>query len=379
MTSPARILHVVESLDDGAVENWLMRMLRHARGRSVPLDWTFYCALPGTGRLDEEARTLGAAVVHSPVGLGRTRPFVSALRAELRRGAYDVLHGHHDLVSAVYLSAAVGLPLRRRIVHAHNPDEDVPTRSAAKASILRPTLRCICLSLADRIVGNSQHTLDTFLAGRPRRANRDLVHYYGVDRAPFAHAGEIRGRMRRDLGIRDDARLMLFAGRMVPEKNPVFAVDVLAELRRRDASIVGVFAGRGSLDDAVKARARAHGLNGAFAHLGWRADVPGLMAMADWFILPHPEHPMEGFGLAVVEAQLAGLRLLLSKGVADDPLLPTARVARLPLAAGAAAWADAAETLFSGPAPAATDAQAALGRSEMDMDRALAALLAIHA
>jgi len=72
------------------------------------------------------------------------------------------------------------------------------------------------------------------------------------------------------------------------------------------------------------------GLGAAFRHLGWRNDVPEIMRCCDWFILPHPEHPMEGFGLAVVEAQLAGLRMLISTGVPDDPLLPTASCARLP-------------------------------------------------
>ena len=40
-----KVLHIVENLHRGAVENWLIRMLRHARQRSVALDWTFYCAM----------------------------------------------------------------------------------------------------------------------------------------------------------------------------------------------------------------------------------------------------------------------------------------------------------------------------------------------
>lgn len=38
-----RILHIVESLDRGAVENWLIRMLGHARKRGIGVDWSFYC------------------------------------------------------------------------------------------------------------------------------------------------------------------------------------------------------------------------------------------------------------------------------------------------------------------------------------------------
>ncbi|PYR31617.1 MAG: hypothetical protein DMF90_25285 [Acidobacteria bacterium] len=102
-------------------------MLRHARSQGTSLDWTFYCVVGHHGSLDEEARSLGAQVVHSPVPLRRKAAFIRALRTELRRGGYDVLHCHHDLVSAVYLLASAGLKLRRRIVHVHNADETVPT------------------------------------------------------------------------------------------------------------------------------------------------------------------------------------------------------------------------------------------------------------
>src|SRR2546427_8819648 len=112
--SQGRVLHIVENLDGGTVENWLLRMLRHARRRSVDVDWSFYCALGQSGVMDNEAQALGARVIHSPVPIGRKRDFVRALRAELRRGNYDVLHCHHDIVSAVYLMAASGMPIRRR-------------------------------------------------------------------------------------------------------------------------------------------------------------------------------------------------------------------------------------------------------------------------
>jgi glycosyltransferase involved in cell wall biosynthesis len=113
--------------------------------------------------------------------------------------------------------------------------------------------------------------------------------------------------------------------------------------------------------------------------VGWRSDLAEVMCASDLFILPHVEAALEGFGLAVLEAQLAGLRLLLSEGVADDPLLPTAIFRRLPLSSGAAAWARAGLELLHGPAPSRPAAAEALHRSPMDMSRALDELLALHA
>ena len=373
-----KVLHVVENLDRSAVESWLLRMLRHAKSRNVSLDWTFYCTLGEPGRLDEAVRDAGARVVRSPVPIAQKTAFVRALRAELKRGRYDVLHAHHDLVSAVYLLAAAGLPIRRRIVHVHNQDEALPTPRAIKRAVFTWAFRHTCLLLADRIVGISKHTLSTFVKSRAR-PGVDVVHYYGIAAGPYECVQADRVAFRRGLAVDEHARILLFAGRLVPEKNPLFVVEVLAELHKLDPKIVGVFAGSGSLEGAVRQRAAELGIEPHCRHLGWRDDIPAIMACSDCFILPHPEQPKEGFGIAVVEAQLAGLPLLLSTGIPDDPLLPTARFSRLPLSAGPAAWATAAAELMAGPAPSRAEAAAALKASPMDLDRALQGLIALHA
>jgi glycosyltransferase involved in cell wall biosynthesis len=373
-----KVLHIIEKLERGAVETWLMRMLVHARKREIKVDWTFYCILEQPGVMDDTARALGARVVHSPVPIARKAKFVRTLRTELRRGDYDVLHCHHDIVSAVYLLAASGMKIRRRIVHVHNADEALLTPSRLKQRLYREPMRQVCLFMADRIVGISNHTLDTFLAGRARRPERDSVQYYGLDPTPFENVAADRVGFRRQLGLPQDAFILLFGGRLVPEKNPVFVVDVLANLRCIDPRAVAVFAGAGSLEMEVLARARELGVEDSVRLLGWRNDLPEIMSCSDWFMLPHPEHPMEGFGLAVVEAQLAGLRMLLSRGVPDDPLLPTACFRHLPLSSGAEAWAIAALELLEGSAPSRAAALAALRGSPMNMDQALHGLLALH-
>ena len=353
-------------------------MLEHARKRELEVDWTFYCILGNPGAMDNKVRALGARVIHSPVPIVRKGKFVRALRMELRRGEYDVLHCHHDIMSAVYLLAALGIRIRRRIVHLHNADETVLTPSRVKQHLYREPLRQVCLFMADYIVGISNHTLDTFLAGRARRPERDVVHYYGLDPAPFENVVADRAAFRRQLDLPGDALILLFGGRLVPEKNPVFAVDVLAKLRCIEPRAVAVFAGAGSQEPDVLLRARDLGVENSIRLLGWRNDMPEVMSCSDWFILPHPEHPVEGFGMAIVEAQLAGLRMLLSSGILDDPLMRTASYRRLALSDEPEMWAKAAMELFQCSAPSRVDALAALSQSPMNMDRALKGLLGLH-
>jgi glycosyltransferase involved in cell wall biosynthesis len=371
------VLHIVENLDRGAVENWLVRMFRHGKTKGFDLDWTFYCTLGREGALDAEVRAFGGRIVYSSVPIGKKFDFTRALRRELKRRRYDVLHCHHDVVSAIYLAASAGLPIRRRVVHVHNADENLLTPSRWKQKLLREPMRRICLGMADQIVGISQHTLDTFLRGRKRRPCKDKVHYYGIDPSPFRKAKIDRAAFRKSLGLSEDVLLLLFAGRMVPEKNPLFAVEVLSELKRLRPNVAGIFVGRGSAEKAVAARAEQLGLREAFRSLGWRSNVPEIMCSCDWFILPRPESTTEGLGIAVIEAQLAGLRLLLSRSVADDPLLPTACFKRLSLTEGPAAWARVAVKLLDS-LPSKDDALRALQDSPFDMDFAFQRLAHLH-
>jgi glycosyltransferase involved in cell wall biosynthesis len=373
-----KVIHIVENLDRGATETWLVRMLRFAAAKGVRLDWTFYCTLETKGAMEDEAIQLGARVIHSPVPLADKIRFVRALRSELKRGGYDVLHSHHDLVSGVYLVASAGLPIDRRLVHVHNAGDALPSRPGFRQSALKMLLRQICLTMADRIVGISNNTLDTFLAGRTRRKNRDVVHYCGVDSAPFENPRADRAGFRKSVGLPDTARIVLFAGRIVPEKEPLFAVDVMAEMNRADPDVVGVFAGTGSLSQAVTEKATSLGLQEHFRNLGWHANVADIMACCDCFIQPGPEEPMEGLGLAVVEAQLAGLPLLVSRGIPDDALLAGASCRRIPLAAGAKKWADAGIELLNDPRPSRTRTLEALNASPFEMNHALSDLMLLH-
>ena len=70
------VLHVVENLNRGAAENWLLRMFRFAVESGIAVNWTFYCALGAKGKLDDEVRKLGGRIVYSPVPIGEKVAFM---------------------------------------------------------------------------------------------------------------------------------------------------------------------------------------------------------------------------------------------------------------------------------------------------------------
>jgi glycosyltransferase involved in cell wall biosynthesis len=374
-----RLLQVVESLDTGAVENWLYRMFAASTAKGSNYHWTFFCTLETPGRLDDKVRRLGGEVIHSQYPLGEKRSFFFNLRQVIRAGHYDVLHCHHDFVSAVYLSAALGSSVRKRIVHVHNTDEGILTPSHAKQLLLKEPMRQACLRLADNIVGISNETLNRFTHRTAPKPGRDRVVYYGIDTTPFHQEICTREQFRLSLGLAPNARVLLFTGRMAPLKNPCFVVEVLAELVGKNPDAVAVFAGAGELERRVSELAEQKGLADKVRVLGWRDDTAVLMRLCDLLVFPRLEEPKEGLGLVLVEAQAAGLPVLASPSMTDDVQVIPELFTILPLVSGPYAWAEAASRILSSQQLSRELCVQRVESSHFSLDAGIANLLALYA
>jgi glycosyltransferase EpsF len=346
--APLRVLHIVESMDNQAVENWLFRVLRGSRQKYPHIGWTFFCVSGKPGRLDEAARELGAEMIHSRFEIGDKRRFLLSLRSVMKTGGYDILHCHHDIMSAVYLAASAGLPFRKRIVQVHNTSLSLPTPNRVKADLVRAPMRQMCLRMADQIVGISEDALQSLVGTREAEPKRQTVVHYAVDTSRFAHcdAAALRRVLGRELKIEPDTKILLFVGRMIGYKNPGWVVEMLAHLIQAGENVVAVFAGDGPQTSALRELAIKNSVQDRVHLLGFRDDVANLMLAADVLVWPSLEEPKEGLGLGIVEAQAAGLPIVMSRSVPLEAIVVQELVRVLPLAAGAKKWAEAAgETL----------------------------------
>lgn len=347
-TPKVRIFHVVESLDQQATERWLLMMMERARAVFQDTEWTFFCIHGERGMLDGRAAALGATVIHSRYALSDKKRFLQHLRQALRMSAPDVLHSHHDIVSGLYLLAAVGLGIRRRIVHVHNTSVDAPVRGAIKRAVFNRVLRAICLRQATDIVGVSSPALEAMLGRHAKTSGRDTILHCGIDTNAFADRFD-RAAFRASMGAREATKMLLFVGRLNEYKNPLFALRVIAKLANRDPAVLGVFAGVGPFDKVLRAEAERIGIGDQVVVLGWRNDVPNLMKAADLLLWPSIEEPMEGLGLGVVEAQAAALPVLMSKAIPEEAIVVPSLVEVVPLSGGIEQWSQAAEKLLSQP------------------------------
>jgi glycosyltransferase EpsF len=374
-----KVLQLVENLNTGAVESWLVRMLAASRANgSESLNWTFFCTLGKPGRLDDQARSLGAEIIYSPVEIGDKRAFFCHLRNVIKQGQYDVLHCHHDFISAVYLCASLGSSVRKRIVHIHNTDEGLLTPSRLKALLLKEPMRQTCLRLADNIVGISRQTLSQFTHDREPRPGRDFIVHYGVDTSLFHQPLSTCEQFRESLGFASTAKVLLFVGRMATLKNPLFVVEILAELSKSDPDVVAIFAGAGPLERDVMELSAKYGVADKVRILGWSDDTASLMRQANVFIFPRLEEPKEGLGLVLVEAQAAGIPIVASPSITDDVVVIPELFDIVPLSAGPAVWAKHVKAALLRTDISRVSSLARIESSSFSLDAGVKHLLALY-
>lgn len=318
-SSSFRVFHIVESLDRGAVENWLVNVFIESRKLRPEWSWTFFCLLSTPGRLDDKVRANGGRIIYSAVPISRKLDFLRGLRRALVADNYDVIHAHHDFLSGYYMLSSLGLS-SRKIIHVHNNDEGFPVGSSFLRKLLVGIFRETSLLIADDIVAISKYTLKYFVKGRPVGRTRLQVLYYGIDLEKFSREIDEMS-FRRKHGLGSDSVVLLFVGRMIPEKNPLFVLDVLKELDRENRSYHALFVGNGELQDLIHDKARQLGLGGKVHVLGWQSDIAEVMVSSDVFLFPRLLEPKEGLGLVVVEAQVAGLPVFVTDGIVDDAVI----------------------------------------------------------
>lgn len=233
----------------------------------------------------------------------------------LREGQFDVL-----LLMGWYLKSFIqGLVAAKRLA--------IPVMLRGDSHLETP--RGLFKVVAKR--GLYPHFLRRFdaalVVGKRNRAYWEHYGYPGaqifdtphcVDNTFFAERArpETGAMMRRRLGIPSEAKVVLFAGKLVPLKRPLDVLDAIAKMRPFDAGTHLLVAGAGQLEGALRERAKT--LNVPLHVLGFcnQTEMPAAYATADVLALPSNQ---ETWGLVVNEALASGKPALVSDAVGCAP------------------------------------------------------------
>jgi glycosyltransferase involved in cell wall biosynthesis len=299
-----KILQFVTRLELGGAQEIcldLCRLLR-ADGHTVHL-------LSGDGgELMPEARRIEGLRVHAwgdwhrsirPLrDLRCTLRLVRLLRAE----RFDVLHTHSSKAGLAGRIAAVLAGTPPRVIHhvhgwSFNDSQPRPLRwlfIQLERLVARPGFVLLACGRAMDEAGRR--------AGIGRDQDRRVV-VNGIDPRKGPNRA-CRRAARRRLGLAHRELLVLQVGNLKPQKDPVTFARVAAEACRALPRARFWIAGDGPLRVAAEEVAAHGGLGRRFRVLGWRTDVPELLAAADALVLTSR---FEGLPMAILRAMAAGL------------------------------------------------------------------------
>ena len=240
-----------------------------------------------------------------PIELIKREPAVfdlkTCVRVIRRLKAMDpqVIHAH-DMTSLVYAVVA-GRFLRIPVVMTEHSRHYIEERW-----IRRMEKWLLCLGVR-KLVDVSPELAQASVQRDGLPSSKVAVIENGVDLDHFVATGA--ERFRSELALGPEEVLVGMVGRLEEIKGPGILLEAFASAVRDVPSVRLAFVGDGSLDQSLKDRCKALGLNGQVDFLGARADIPSIMAGLDVLVLPSLS---EGLPFALLEGMAAGRAVVAS-------------------------------------------------------------------
>lgn len=267
----------------------------------------------------------GIRLVELPARKGTAVRYLAALLRALWAQKYQIVHVHGSSATMTLELAAAwlaGVPVR--LAHCHN----TACIHGRADKLLRPLFYCLyteglaCSEAAGR-----------WLFGR--RPFRVLPN--GVEPERYRFDPAVRARMRAELGM--EGRFVIgHVGRLNAQKNQPYLLEAFRLAAERDEDAVLLLVGDGPERETIRRAAERHPYRARILLYGETERPEALYAAMDVFAFPSR---YEGFGLALLEAQLSGLPCVASDAVPRDAVLRDT-VRFLPITeAACAAWAEA--------------------------------------
>lgn len=288
-----RVLHVMNELGSGGAEKLVTDLCLH-----MPNDVKTAVYVFSDRNMRYEKPLLDAGI---PVHVARDYRLkdprhILALLKFLKQRRFDVVHVH--LFPSLYFGALTKrLRKRRRPVFVYT--EHSTNNRRRDRRWMRPLERFMYRSY-DRVTAVSDQALQALLdwVGADTLAGKTRVIENGVDTAVYRDASG--DSLRDELALPEGSRLFTMISRFSAMKDHATVVDAL-ELLPSDVHIA--FAGEGPEMETVRKQVQKAGLTERVHFLGYRSDIPAIIAASDGII---QSSVWEGFGLTAVEAMAAG-------------------------------------------------------------------------
>lgn len=322
-----RVLHIVGSMDRGGVESRTMDIYRNIDRNSVQFD--FLVRSNKKGHFDDEIISLGGKIIF----VRRKLPNLleGLLNSTKAMSGYKIVHMHssnaYDAVLNCFCALLAGAKIR--IIHSRS-------NSDVQRVMLHKILKLLIPLFANYYFSISQVSGEWMFSKGLLNENRYIKVYDAIDSKKYIYNTETRIKLRKQLGL-EGKFVIGHVGRFNIVKNHNYLIKVFEKIARNIPESVLMLVGDGELREKIESQITELNIADKAVLLGVRDDVPDLMQAMDVLVFPSV---FEGFGDAVLEAQAAGLKAIVSDKITKETEIVKGLVDFLPIDNSVDTWVD---------------------------------------
>lgn len=307
---PIRVLIIIAAMNRGGAETSIMNFYRNLDRNKVQYDFLVHTDVKSD--YDDEITLMGGKIYQMPTVKMST---IFQYRRELEKflqehPEYKIIHSHRSTISSLILGVPKKMGIKCRISHVHGSN---PGRGLK--GIQRQILRYHLKNVSTHCFACGEAAAIWAYGKKIYSSGKIKVIRNGIDLDMYSYSISQRKLTREQLGLEDNDFVMGHVGRFNFVKNHSFLIDVFSACIQINPNAKLLLVGGGELENDIRKKVHALGLNQSVRFLGVREDVNNLLQAMDVFVFPSV---FEGVPLSLIEAQASGLQCVISDTVPKE-------------------------------------------------------------
>lgn len=290
----------------GGKKNLIMEYFRHMDKGLVQMD--IICNDDSNAIPTDEIESLGGRVFIVP-SFKNLKGHTDELYKLFVKEKYDVVHAYNSMMNLFPMYAAKKTGIKVRISESLSMAAPGEWKTYIKY-MLRPLAHLYCnyYMACGKDCGIFQFGQKDYDEGKI------AIFKTAINTEFNSFQPELRDKTRQKYDWMSKV-VYGFIGRFEHQKNPLFLIDVMHEIRKRQENAHFVIIGAGILEEEMKMRIHEYNLQDSMSWLGRREDIQQFYNAFDAFLLPSR---YEGLPVVGLESQSCGLPMFFSTAVTPE-------------------------------------------------------------
>lgn len=300
---PKRIVHMLNSMGMGGIENFIMNLYRNIDREKYQFD--FILTSNEESYFEKEIKELGGNIYKIPRMEKYPLKHLQELKKILKSNTYVAFH-RHTANSIVFTDLVIAnlSNIKKIIVHSHSTSHP----KAWLNKLFRPLL----YALADEHLACGKEAGE-WLYGK----KKFKIINNGMQLENYEYSEEKRKLCREKFGFTENDILIGHVGRFDDAKNQKYIIEVFEKICKLSNQYKLLLCGDGELRGKLNLYCKENGLDGKVLFLGIRKDINEILQALDLFVFPSK---YEGLPVSLIEAQLTALPCFISENIPSEAI-----------------------------------------------------------